>query len=182
MRNRNRGVQDEWRDIPGYDGVYQVNWDGEIRSWRKPGQGNYRREEPMIMTPFTKGGKSGGRRVCVKLSGANGRSDVGVMSIVVDTWLGGRKEGLVPYHKNGDKGDNCVGNIGFATPKKLGELTGANSQRRPVAKVDEQGNVLEVYPSAVAAGRANYISDRCVTNRCNGLTKRHGGLFFVWDD
>ena len=181
MRDNNRGVQDEWRDIPGYDGIYQVSWKGEIRSYRIPGKKRLIGDTPVLLRPRLKTNGTGGKRCCVKLTGKDGAREIGVMSIVVDVWLGGGKEGYIAYHKNGDKSDNCMYNIGFATPKQLGEATGAMSQRKPVAKLDEDGNIVEVYPSAEAAGKANFISGKCVANRCNGVTKRHGGLYFAWD-
>lgn len=40
--------------------------------------------------------------------------------------------------------------------------------KRPVVKVDEQGNVLAVYNSAREAARMNYISCQAVLDRCRG--------------
>lgn len=83
---------------------------------------------------------------------------------------------MVAYHRNGDLADNCLHNIAFATPKELGTKTGAQSSRRPVAKVDKSGEVVSVYPSARAAARANHMSYQTVLDRCNGKVKNSYAL------
>ena len=49
-----------WRDIPGYDGWYQINEHGQVRSWRMRGRGWERAKQPTIIKGFY---KNGGRRV-----------------------------------------------------------------------------------------------------------------------
>lgn len=162
----------DWRDIPGYGGWYQVSRMGEIRSWRIRGR-HGKAKDPSLLVPYMmKRGKRSKSR-WVKLTDANGKSrDVNVMSIVVKAWMGGCPSGKVPYHKNGDLNDNCVNNISFADRSALGKKTGANSRRMPVAKVDNTGSVVEIYPSARAAARANFMSYQAVLDRCNGKVKR----------
>jgi hypothetical protein len=176
----------EWRDIPGYDGMYQVSRDGMVRSWRKPFAGNVRAEKPRMMAAYVRGGKRysnkhTGRKYCVNLIRDGKRTERTVASIMAEVWLGGRPKGLVAYHKNGDVGDNSVENIVFVTPEKLGRISGRNSARKPVAMVDENGEVLEVYPSATAAANANYMDIKSVTNRCKGKIKNQGDYRFVFD-
>lgn len=85
----------------------------------------------------------------MKLTDADGKgTDAKVLSLMVDTWMGGKRPGLVPYHKNGDLKDNWVGNIGFASRKELGRKTGASAGRKPVVKVDPEGEIVAVYSSA----------------------------------
>lgn len=109
----------------------------------------------------------------VKLTDADGKSiDAKVLSLMVDTWMGGKRPGQVPYHKNGDLKDNWVGNIGFTSRKELGRKTGAASGRVPVAKVTPEGEVVAVYSSARAAAKANHMSYQTVLDRCNGKVKK----------
>ena len=176
----------EWREIPGYDGMYQVSRDGMIRSWRKPFAGEVRADKPRMMAAYVRGGKRygnnhTGRRYCVNLVKDGKRIERTVSSIMAEVWLGGRPKGLVVYHKNGDVGDNSVENIVFVTPEKLGKLSGKNSSRKPVVMVDEYGEVLEVYPSATAAAKANYMDINSVLNRCKGRIKHQGDYRFVFD-
>ena len=47
----------EWRDIPGYDGWYQVNEHGEVRSWRMRGRGWKRLKDPVMIKGYIKNGR-----------------------------------------------------------------------------------------------------------------------------
>ena len=161
----------DWRDIPGYNGMYQVSFEGEVRTWRW--RGEHKMSQPRILAQYMrhKGRKSRAR--FVKLTDSNGRAkEVKVLSLMVDVWLGGGKTGKVPYHKNGDLADHCVNNIGFMTRTELGKKTGAkSSKRKPVAKIDTEGNVVEIYTSARSAAKANHMSYQTVLDRCAGKVK-----------
>ncbi len=157
----------DWKDVPGYDGVYQISRYGEVRSYRQ------NRNEPKPMTQYLRKRGSRGHARFVKLTDCNGKSrDVNVLRIMANVWLGGLPEGKVPYHKNGDLNDHCINNIGFASREKLGKMTGAKARRMPVAKVDRNGEVVEVYTSARAAAKANFMSYQAVLDRCNGKVKK----------
>jgi len=165
---------DEWRDIPGYNGMYQVNYFGEIRSWRY--RGNRKMKQPKLMTPFVKKPRGNCRRssrVYVKLADGKGKSrEVPVINIMVDAWFGSRPAGKVAYHKDGVPSNNSVHNIGFTTLKELGAMTGGEAARIPVVKVTPDGEIVEVYPSARAAAKANHMSYQTVLDRCNGKVKK----------
>lgn len=164
-------MKNEWRDIPGYCGAYQINFEGDVRTWRWRGTGFSK--TPRLMTAYLRGRGKKSRRRYVKLTDENGKSnDVPVLKIMVDVWLNGGKPGMVPYHKNGDLADNYVGNIGFATKVQLGRMTGAKAKRQPVAKIDRSGQIVGAYTSARAAGRRNFISYQAVIDRCNGKIKK----------
>lgn len=169
------GTPAEWRDIPGYNGAYQISWEGKVRTWRW--RGDHFLKQPRLMIPYIRKprGKANRRsaREYVKLTDRNGVSrDVSVLGLMVKVWLGGCPKGMVPYHKNGITSDHCASNIGFATRKKLGKLTGAKASRMPVAKVDRNGEIVDLYPSARAAARANHMSYQAVLDRCNGKIKK----------
>lgn len=159
-----------WKDIPGYNGYYQINDEGDVRSWRGGRWG--RLKKPRFLKSFLRKGNKGGRAHYVKLTAADGSTrDVKVLKLVVDVWLGGTPPGLVPYHKNGDLNDNYVGNIGFTTPKRLGNMTGGQSKRKAVFKVASDGKVVAMYQSAREAARRNHMSYQTVLDRCNRRVK-----------
>lgn len=163
-----------WRNIPGYDGAYQISWEGQVRSWRW--RGDHFVKEPKILTQFIRKPRGGARRSArryVKLTDSQGRSrEVAVIRLMVVTWFGGYPPGKVAYHKNGDLTDHCYTNIGFATPRELGRMTGGKASRRPVAKVNAAGEIVAYYPSARKAAKANHMSYQTVLDRCNGKVKK----------
>lgn len=173
-----------WRDIPGYDGVYQINFDGDVRTWR------WRKarlsKKPRRMVAYLRGRGTKSRRRYVKLTDANGKSrEVPVLKIMVNVWLGGGKPGLIPFHKNGDLSDNNANNIGFATKEALGGMTGASARRRPVVKIDPHGNIVDFYSSAREAARRNHMSYQAVIDRCYSKVKKPyalDGHTYLYDD
>ena len=90
----------DWRDIPGYDGAHQINRMAEVRCWKWRGR---RTKAPHFLTqyrrkPHGKGRRSG--RYYFKLTAPDGKArEVAVIGLMVDVWLGGRppwESGLSP--------------------------------------------------------------------------------------
>lgn len=160
---------EDWRRVPGWGGVYEISDMGNVRSWRWRGQHRAARPHPMKL--FVRKRCGGG--LFVKLTDENGVSRcVSVLGLMAEAWLGGKRPGQVPYHKNGDLKDNWVGNIAFTSRQELGRRTGANATRIPVAKVTPEGEIVAVYPSARVAARENHMSYQTVLDRCNGRVKK----------
>lgn len=159
-----------WRAIPGFDRFYEINDEGEVRSWRCRGR---RAKEPHLLTAYMRHhGKESHARY-VKLTDSDGvQHEVKVLTLVIDVWLGGCPDGMVAYHKNGNLNDNYVGNIGFTTKTELGKKTGGSSRRRAVAKIAETGETVAFYRSAREAARRNYMSYQTVLDRCNRRVKK----------
>lgn len=163
-----------WRDIPGYDGAYQISWEGQVRTWRW--RGDHFLKEPRLLVQYIRKPRGKARRSArryVKLTDPSGRAkEVAVIRLMVEVWFGGYPPGKVAYHKNGDTTDHCYTNIGFIEPRKLGQLTGAKAKRQPVAMVNEAGEVVAIYPSARKAAKANHMSYQAVIDRCHGKIKK----------
>lgn len=167
-----------WVDVPGYEGTHQANYNGNIRRiYSKSGK-------KKILTPYHKKMK-GSQRLVVKMT-ANGHSkEVVVMSIIARTFLGICPAGYMPIHKNGLQEDNCAGNIMYISREEAGKLTGAASRRKPVAKIDCNGEVIAFYKSAREAARYNFMSYQTIIDRCNGKVKgiyAPDGYVYVWDE
>lgn len=74
------GTPDEWRDIPGYGGAYQVSWGGEVRSFRYRGR---LLEKPRMLKAYLH--LRHGRGRFVKLTSEDGKSkDIKVHKLIAD--------------------------------------------------------------------------------------------------
>lgn len=136
------------------------------------------------MKPFRKN-SSKRIRFVVKLTLDGKGKDITVISIMARTFLGPAPEGQVPYHKNGMQSENHINNIAYIDKKKLGKLTGAKAKRQPVAKIDSNGVIVEVYPSARTAAKKNFMCYQTITDRCNGKRKSAfapDGYAYAWED
>lgn len=161
----------EWRQVPGFAGQYQVSFLGEVRRVYKSGK-------TRMMTPY-KRQKPKGRSSAFYVKLSDGKwhgKDVAVAHLVAAVWLGGVPEGMVTYHKNGDTKDNRVSNIGFIKRQELGKLTGALSGCMPVAKINKSGEVVALYPSARQAAKKNHMRDQTILDRCHKRVKKEFAL------
>ena len=166
-----------WKDIPGYGGKYQIDQEANVRRVYASGR-------TRAMTPYHRK-MSGSQRLVVKLTSYGKSKEEVLMRLVALAFLGPPPRGCVPYHKNGCQSDNYLNNIAYIDKRELGRMTGAMSARRPVAKIDRDGSVVEVYPSAREAARKNYMSYQTVMDRCNGKVKgafAPDGYAYAWDD
>lgn len=172
-----KDMVDTWKDIPGYDGKYQVDIEGNIRRVYKSGK-------TRPMTAYKKS-MTGSQRLIVKLTKCGKPKEVIVLQVVARTFLGACPAGCVPYHKNGVQSDNYVNNIGYINRTELGRLTGAKARRKPVAKIDCSGEAVEIYSSAREAAKRNHMSYQTVIDRCNGKCKSAfapDGYAYAWED
>lgn len=170
---------ESFRDIPGYNGKYQVDMEANVRRVYPSGK-------TRAMTPFYKKRMSGSNRLVVKLTGDDGKpKEVILLQIMAKTFLGPVPDGCVPYHKNGCQGDNYIQNIAYISREELGKKTGAKSNKQAVVKIDSSGEIVEVYPSAREAARKNYMSYQTVIDRCNRKCKSAfapDGYAYAWED
>lgn len=119
-----------WYDIPGYDGIYQINYWADIR--KKIGNGKYKH-----LKPYVKKNNQGKRLIKLK------RKEVVVMSLMRITFIGDLPKGYVTYHKNGIKTDDILGNIGVIAKKELSKKTGQmNGRATKVAKINQDGEIV----------------------------------------
>ena len=149
---------EEWYDIPGYEGKYQINFYGRIRRILK-------HNKFKLLSGYI---KSSNGRLAVKLNG----KEKTVMSLMKDTFIGEIPKGYVLYHKNGILTDPILSNIGIATRSELGKITGTwNECSFAIVKINSDGEIVDFYKSAREAGRKNYMAYQTILDRVNGKVK-----------
>lgn len=160
----------EWKDIPDYDGKYQISVDGEVRHVWPSGK-------VTLLHPFRHGARGGknvksrSSTIYVRLTRDGRCKTHKLMHLMVDTFLGGVPAGMTAYHKDGHPHNNYLRNIGFTTKQQLGRMTGSKATRRCVMKIDRAGEVVALYSSAREAGRCEHMSYQAVIDRCHGKVK-----------
>lgn len=130
----------EWRDIPGFVGLYQVSSCGLVRSLgrtTKTKNGRYRRYRPLMLRQS----RLNNGYLKVSLISGGKYFHKTVHSLVCSAFLGPRPPGLVIAHYNGIKHDNRIENLRYATKSenmrdcyRLGELKAGDGS--PVAKIN----------------------------------------------
>lgn len=181
MRKECSNNREQWRNIPGFDGLYQASTEGRIRKIL-PRSGKVR-----LLHPYRRQrkGKANSEALRVHLSLPDGRRvERTVLKLVAETFFQ-IPEGKVPVHRNGLHTDVSPRNITFLSCKELGKKYGSQSSRRPVIKITPDGEEVASYSSARAAARANFVSYQTVMDRCNRKIKKEfalSGFSYRWDD
>lgn len=106
-------ITEEWRDIYGFEGLYQVSNLGRVRSLDRWTHGGKRLRPGIVMTPthhreypalnLVRDGKITAVRIHV---------------LVAEAFIGGRPDGRVINHINGVKTDNRVVNLEYVTHRE----------------------------------------------------------------
>lgn len=176
-----------WKDVEGYDGLYQVSDLGRVRSLgrtsnSKNGSTQKKRKRILVQEITIHG-------YCrVRLYDKDGNSKhYAVHRLVLETFRG--KSELQINHINEIKTDNRVTNLEYCTAKencnhgtrseKISEAPLGKSAKK-VVQLDKNNNVIAVYSSRVEAQEKTGILASSIGRVCNGNRKTTGGYY--WRD
>lgn len=172
-----------WKDIPGYECLYQASTDGQIRSVdrivHQDGRGSFdgHRKGRVLKQRMQNGGylivvlsKVGHKKVCT------------VHRLVAKTFIpqiDTTKDDI--NHKDGNKANNCVDNLEWCNRSEnhihaYRTLHRRHSQQKDVLCV-ETG---EVFDSAVSAAKDVGISASAIRHAAGGFSKSAGGFHWKW--
>ena len=151
---------DQWRDIEGWNGAYQVSYQGNVRRI-------YRTRGPRPLKPYIRR-QGNSERLAVTFNLLGVKKEYFVHLLVAETWLPKKMPNEVAYHVNGVLTDNWSCNIAYIDRSKLGTKTGGKARAKVVAKIDTEGETVEVYSSAKKACEANDVDYEFVRQRCRG--------------
>lgn len=167
---------EEWRDIPGYEGIYQASSEGRIRRL-------YKTREPRVLKQY-QNENMGHRQYIVNLYGPGGPRQMTVLRLVAMAWFPRRVEGRCVVHRNGLHSDNRPTNVLIMDDAGLGARYGRMARRKGVCRVDAAGEIVEVYASMAAASAATGLACQTIRRHCEGqkVKPRPDGTTFRWDD
>ena len=166
-------MQEEWRDVVGWEGLYQVSNEGNVRSLF---DGYY----PRIRSLNKKLDRYGYLSVCLTKKGKSWYKTV--HRLVAEAFIPNPNNYPCVNHKNEDKTDNNVDNLEFCTVSYNNHY-GTHYQRvsetqsRPVNQLTLDGKVVKTWKSGTEAGR-NGFSQECISRCCAGINRTHRG--FIW--
>lgn len=179
-------LQEIWKDIPGYEGLYQVSNLGRVKSldrFVKTGMGT-RHQEEIIVKPTTLNG--GYLKIRLYKDGTtSGRL---VHRLVAEMFKPNIENKTDVNHKNGDKTDNRVDNLEWVSHKEnmqhafaMGLIGGKhflnNKGSKAVSQYDENMTLIETYPSMHEAERKTGIRQGIISTSVHRGSKVGG---YIW--
>jgi len=163
---------EEWRDIPGYEGKYQVSNNGNVRSL-------YHRSKQRIKLLKTTAHHKGYK--VISLCPINGcpRKWYQVHRLVAMAFIPNQNNKPEINHKDGNKHNNSVSNLEWVTYSENTVHGWANglmkSHGKKVAQFTLDNSFLRTIESAAKADRLLHLSPGSISDCCSGKQKTAGG-------
>lgn len=195
---------EEWRDIEGYEGLYQVSNECRVRSLdrvvERMNMGKLRKHlikgqilKPHVLNVYGK------KRLQITLC-KNGTKKFPIIGrLVYEAFVGNIEDGMQLNHIDEDPSNNKVENLNLMTPKensnwgtrnqRLGETFKRNGKcSQPIDQIDPKtGEILNSFPSAKEAQRELGFAQSNISRAANGgylykgewykITQMYG---FIW--
>lgn len=166
-------MEEIWKDVPGYEGLYQVSNQGRVKS-----AGNGKNVRPRILKQTN--GKY--RSVCLYKPGLHKKSYL-VHRLVYSAFYGTIPKHLEVNHINEDKYDNRLVNLNLMTRRQNNNwgtrnIKSGKSQGKTVEQYALNGVLIATYYSAHEAAKQTNSHQGHISACCRGELKTHNG--FIW--
>ena len=176
----------EWRDVKGYEGLYQVSNTGQVRSLdrivfqrhKDGGQARHIYKGKILKLSLQKNGY-----LTVDLHTGGNFHRMLVHRLVGEAFL--MKPDGKDYinHKDSDTTNNNADNLEWCTQSENIKFAYDNGRKHPpherkVGQFDDSGNLIKVWNSQTEASKALNTHQSNIYKACVGLRNKAGG--FAW--
>ena len=159
---------EKWKDIPGYEGLYQVSDMGRVKSCAKylPSKaGSFRFNKELILNP-----NLSQRYFKVSLCKNNIRRTANIHRIVIEAFIPNPSNKSTVNHIDGNKLNNCLSNLEWATTKenvhhainaglfdisRRGEASGSKLTEAQVIQIKKDNRSLPLVAADYGVTKAN---------------------------
>lgn len=178
-------VKEEWKDIKGYEGLYQISNLGNVKSLSrkvKHYMGGEKKCNEKILSPDIN--HHGYCRVT--LFNKNKRRRIAVHRLVAEAFVENPNGYPEINHKDENPLNNMCSNLEWCS-KSYNINYGARTEkavshmRKPVLQFDINGNLIARYISASDAGRKTKCKQQDISRVCNGTRKTCGGYRWQYE-
>ncbi len=175
--------KEEWIDIKGFEGLYQVSNLGNIKSMSREVRANTCGVRKLPEKVLAKCASSCGYYIVVLCKDGKHYTRL-IHRLVAEAFIPNPRKLKEVKHKDENKLNNIsinlewcdrVYNANYGT----GVERCSKQKNKPVAMIDiKTGETIRVYESARMANKETGISYKCISSVCNGRAKTAGGYFW----
>lgn len=171
-----------WRDIAGYEGLYQISNIGRVCSLNKGdsiGTGNYKRKCKILKN----GTNTQGYEIVV-LSKKGKRKTITVHRLVAEAFIPNPNRFPCINHKDESRNNNTVENLEWCT-HKYNSNYGTSQDRKvkaiakPIIQKDLHGNIIQMFPSSREVERVKGYKHQNIISCCKGIYESAYG--YTWE-
>ena len=167
-------TKDIWRDVEGYEGLYQVSDQGRVKSLERKG----RRKERFLKPGMDKDGY-----LFVNLWAGGKQKNHKVHRLVCQAFHENPGNKPQVNHINEIKTDNRASNLEWCTYAENNNHGTRNervakAQSKPVAQYAQDGELIKIWPSTREAERQTGFRHGYIGQSANGKRKQAYG--FIW--
>lgn len=175
---------EQWRDVKGFEGVYQVSNLGRVRSVSH--YVNIRNNNKrLVIGRILKQWKTCNGYMQVKTSKKYGSKHLNVHRLVAIAFIDNPENLSIVNHKDENKSNNLVTNLEWCS-KSYNSLYGHTQEKlrhhkvKAVRMLDKNNNkLLAVFDSMITAEEQKGVSASQISGVCRGIRKTAGG--FKWE-
>lgn len=171
-----------WKNVKGYEGIYQVNQNGQIKSVARIKSNGARPpkwcEESILVEQTDRGGYAK-----VLLSGIGKKKTMAVHRIVATAFIPNPNNYPCINHIDENKQNNSVSNLEWCTAKYNNNYgtkreRASKTSSEDVVQFDLNGNVIKIWHGQALAAKTLGIWQGNISMCCRGKLNHTGG--FVW--
>lgn len=164
-------MNETWRPVVGYEGLYEVSDLGNVRSLNYNGTGIIKNLKPQLLP-------SGYLQVSLYKKGRP--KSAAVHRLVAKAFIENPSYLPVVNHKDENKTNNEACNLEWCTVKyNTNYGTSLRKRCKPLVAKDALGNVIHSFESTREAANAGFNLGH-VSNCCLGRIKTHKGLYWEY--